>query len=541
ELILRYAPDAPRGVYGDPGRVRQVLVNLVGNAIKFTSEGHVLVDVSWSGSEAGAGRFRMAVEDTGIGIAEDKLLHMFEKFTQADSSTTRNYGGTGLGLSISRELTSLMGGELSVESRLGSGSTFWASLPARLANEIDPAPRLGVPRTVFLVTPCFPLRETLRERLQAMGAHVVATDSASALRERLALEHGRRFDIGLVDYRLGDEELRRIAAWARTAPATLGSVLHLMAPMMLRDEATLQLGEGYERVFAKPLRERRLFDLLAAEPRAVQGPRPSSEATHAEIAPAHVLLVEDEPVNQKVASSMLRRLGHHVDIVGNGEQAVERLLSREGGHYDVVFMDCQMPVLDGYEATRRIRHAEQGGNRPHQVIVALTASALESDREKCVAAGMDDFLAKPIRLEDIGRALARWVGSAPEPWEAPHTAETRPVKDAFDRDSAFATVGEDEELLWTIVDLFLEGWEELEDRLDQALADADADELKAVAHRLRGSAANVGARAVHRVAGELEPRFAKGDLTVAVQGVAQLKQAMSDFREATHLMRPAGI
>ncbi|MEZ4414423.1 MAG: ATP-binding protein [Gemmatimonadota bacterium] len=539
ELALRYAADAPRGVFGDPGRLRQVLVNLVGNAIKFTAKGHVLVDVSWSASERGAGRFRIAVEDTGIGIAKDKLDRVFEKFTQADSSTTRNYGGTGLGLSISRELSSMMGGALEAESELGLGSTFIVTLPARLAPEIGVAPEVSEARAVLVVSPTRALRESLRERLEGMGAVVLAAADGRALRERMGYEDATRYDHALVDYALGEDALREIAIWLRSTSRGAQVRLNVMAPMMAKDDASLLLGDGYEGVFAKPVRERRLFTLLDTAPLQRGAPVPVEADADVETVLARVLLVEDEPVNQKVAGRMLERLGHRVEIAANGEEAVERLLACEPGHFDLVLMDCQMPVLDGYEATRRIRKAE-AGHRPHQIIVALTASALESDREKCLASGMDDFLAKPIRLEDLNQTVARWVGWTPDE-TTPLTTPEEAVDPAFDRDAAFATVGEDEELLWTIVDLFLSGWDELEQRLDRGLEEADAGELRAVAHRLRGSAANVGARAIHRIAGDLEPRFAKGDLTCAVTGVSELKAAVSAFRDASGRLRPAGI
>jgi len=537
ELIVQYASDAPRGIWGDSGRLRQVLINLVGNAIKFTSEGHVLIDISWSASDRGAARFRLAVEDTGIGVSHEKLDKIFEKFTQADSSTTRNYGGTGLGLSISRELSELMGGELSAESHVGVGSTFAIDLPAKLAEEIDPAPRLAQPRSVLVITPSDSLRKSLHAKLQSMGADVVSVPRLEALKTRVAFDTQLHFDVGLIDIGLGPYDLRSVVQWSGQTGLARTMDLAVMAPMGLRDEATLYLGDGFKSVFLKPVREKRLIDLLHVDMKRAPDIQPPNPHPARAAISARVLLVEDEPVNRKVAGTMLERLGHQVEIAENGEIAVDRILSNEPGHYQVVLMDCQMPVLDGFEATRRIRRAENQGPH-HQVIVALTASALESDQEKCRACGMDDFLAKPIRLEDLSAIVDKWSGRGDEDIVELEVA-SGPAPTAFDLKGALKTVGGDEELLWTIVDLFLEGWTELSPRLDEALVDASAEDLRAVTHRLSGSAANVGAIEVRRVAAELEPKFANGDLTAAVEGVASLKGAMEAFQREIEPLRPS--
>ncbi len=560
ELVTRFRPQTPRYVWGDPNRMRQILTNLVGNAIKFTSTGHVVLDFEWTSRGPKEGTLRASVIDTGIGIDADKLERIFEKFTQADSSTTRVYGGTGLGLSISRQLAHLMGGELRADSIPGRGSTFFVELPIEVDD--DPTSEIQTPnlrgRRVGIVVKSAAARQALKESLDSYGAYTVAAPDPDALGTLLAASVVDT-RLVIVDFDFGRQTATHVARWLRASAADVRLVL--LCTMADRSDATALLGTEYDDILLKPVRERRLFkaidptdDLLVDV-----GPVPeeldsgSNEALSAageqQIGPAsRILLVEDEPVNRMVASQMLKRLGHNVDVAENGAEAIELLEGSPDATYDLVFMDCQTPVMDGFEATRQIRAREKAVNLPRTTIVALTASALEGDREKCLAAGMDDYLAKPIRVEDIEAVLAKWIhpepladaaGTGPEEASfAKEAADSRqeieptPAVPAFDQDKAMTQLAGDWSLFWTIADLFVEGLPEVEARLEEAAARSNIEGLKQAAHFLKGGASNVGAESTRALAAKLEEQALTGTVDDAVGQVARIKEAARDYIDA---------
>ncbi len=410
ELVMRYASDTQRQLIGDKGRIRQVLTNLVGNAFKFTEQGHVLVDVRGRYADDGAYEMEIAVEDTGIGIPEDRLDMIFDKFTQAEGSTTRRFGGTGLGLAISQRLVELMGGSIEATSEVGHGSRFSFRLPLRPATPADlgdEAPVFKEPGTLeekrlLLIEQGDVMRTVLAEQLAFWGIDVVVCENAAAGAETLrrATAAEQPFDIALLDAGSHACEDACLSPLLRTGAAHVA----ILTPSLQETQDLRE--EGHENVLTKPIAPSVLRATLAsvvgrARPtvRALP-PTPAPEPAEAEVLDAHILLVEDNPVNRKVACVLLTKMGCEVDTVEDGRAAVEQVRTT---HYDLVLMDCQMPVMDGFEATRRIRALD--GPAAAIRITAMTANAMSGDRERCLDAGMDGYLSKPVNQDALREAI----------------------------------------------------------------------------------------------------------------------------------------
>ena len=423
DFILRFSPKTPSRVVGDPGRIRQILINLSGNAVKFTTKGHVYLSVESEDPTGEQARLRFSVSDTGIGIPASKLGHIFEPFTQADASTTRKYGGSGLGLSISKQLVVLMGGEMGVDSKVGEGSRFWFILPLPVdltppeAGPIDMDMTgvrvLGVdnnPTSLFV----------LREQLNSWG---LRNDSSSSAADALKLLHAAQFagdpyQIAILDQQMPGMDGEELARTIKADAQLKNTVLVLITSSGLRGDAARMKEAGFSAYLTKPARESELLNALitvwgnqksgssaqlvtrhsVAEGRATifQG-EPAQP-----IFRARVLIVEDNAVNQMVAARLLEKLGCRVDVAANGQEAVEMVGLLP---YDAIFMDCQMPEMDGFEATQEIRRREGAG--VHRPIIAMTANAMQGDRERCLDAGMDDYVSKPIRKADLTETLER--------------------------------------------------------------------------------------------------------------------------------------
>jgi PAS domain S-box-containing protein len=443
-LVASVANDVPWRVRGDVGRLRQVLTNLVGNAVKFTEIGEVVVAATLAeaatdptpadGAAAPAPAWstvvlRFEVRDTGIGIPPEARARLFQPFSQADSSTTRRYGGTGLGLVISQRLVELMGGEIGVDSAPGRGSTFWFTIRFAPAAPLDPALHAALRGLRALVVDSQAARrDFLREAMTSWGVVVeAATDAETALAMlREAATRGTPYALVLVQRRLAGEDGLALVRAVGADPA-LGAARPILLVQQGRDRrGEVAATPGLAAVLREPIRQSQLFETLLqvlgsapstagagtdrAEPpsagvetdRAV-GPPAASPAAAA----GRILVAEDSAMNQLVALGMLRKLGYRADTVGDGREALEAL-SRIP--YAAVLMDCQMPELDGFEATREIRRRE--GTARHTPVIAMTANAMQGDRERCLAAGMDDYVAKPVRAAELAAALARWVAPA---------------------------------------------------------------------------------------------------------------------------------
>ena len=434
ELILRFSPETPARVIGDPGRIRQILINLSGNAVKFTTKGHVYLSVECEERTGEQARLRFSVADTGIGIPAGKLGNVFERFTQADASTTRKYGGTGLGLSISKQLVELMGGKMGVESKVGEGSRFWFSLPLPVdLTPPDTAPinmdMTGVrvlsvddnPTNLFV----------LHEQLNSWG---LRNDSSSCAEDALNLLRAAQsvcdpYQIAILDRQMPTMDGEELARTIKADAELKNTLLVLLTSIGVRGEAARMKEAGFSAYLTKPARESQLLNTLVTVwgnrkgvPSAQFVTRHSVADGRATIFPAEptgpifrarVLIVEDNAVNQMVAARLLEKLGCRVDVAANGREAVEMVGLL---HYDAIFMDCQMPEMDGFEATQEIRRRE--GSSIHLPIIAMTANAMRGDRERCLDAGMDDYVSKPVRKEDLTEALKRHIPKNVKPIEA---------------------------------------------------------------------------------------------------------------------------
>jgi signal transduction histidine kinase/CheY-like chemotaxis protein len=439
EVIVRFPPETPHRLIGDPGRLRQILINLAGNAIKFTARGHVVIAVECLEQSADAARLKLEVSDTGIGIAAERLSEIFDRFSQADASTTRHYGGTGLGLAISSELVALMGGEMGVESEVGVGTTFWMTveLPRDPRPAEPPATEECLEQLRVLAVDDNELNlQIFAEQTRKAGIRLAVASSGEVALEALtaAVEEGDPFHIVVLDYLMPEMDGAEVARRVRDDERLRKSVTVVMLSSVgQRGKAREFADLGVAAYLTKPMRQQEILPALAtAWTQRCQGrssvpliSRRSILEARSNARPAagngsgggrstdqllpRILLVEDNLVNQKLASHMLDKIGCSVDVAGNGVQALERLAQ---GSYDVVLMDCQMPEMDGFEATRRIRGGEVDSRR-RIPIVALTASAMIEDRQRCLDAGMDDFLSKPIRRQALATAVERWTGDCP--------------------------------------------------------------------------------------------------------------------------------
>jgi len=421
EIASLIQHDVPRGLVGDPLRLRQVLMNLVGNAIKFTERGEVSLNAA---REVRAGRewLRVEVRDTGIGISSEARARLFGAFEQADGSTTRRFGGTGLGLAISKKLVGLMGGEIGVDSTPGAGSTFWFSIPI-----VDPSanaplqlPQLDALRglRVLIVDDNATNRRVLELQCAGWGLRTALAGGALEALEllRRAQGAGERFALVLVDQAMPEVDGLEFALALRSERTLVAPPLILLSSMLETGDAARLSAIGFAACLNKPVREQRLLECIrtvlcgaaAASASAASAPAPVLPVTDATLTRTgmrrrpSVLLAEDNPVNRRVAVRMLESLGYAVDVASNGAEAVEALTRRE---YLLVFMDCHMPVLDGLEATRRVRALEPELGRRHR-IVAVTASAMEDDERRCLEAGMDAYISKPFKTADLERVIA---------------------------------------------------------------------------------------------------------------------------------------
>ena len=514
EFALQIAPKTPQHVIGDPGRMRQILLNLVDNAIKFTERGHILVEVACRELGSDSALVALSVEDTGIGIPTDKQGILFDKFTQADASTSRKYGGTGLGLAISKRLAKLMGGEVGLVSEPGHGSKFWFTVRLQLDPSTAPAERttLGtVPARVLIVDDNNVCRRVLSERLSALGVrHTAVADAGSALTAlRQAVADGDPFWGAFVDFIMPGftgEDLGRAIKGDRSIQQTR---LVMITAGNLRAEHDRFKAAGFAKALIKPIRREELVIALdefsgmaGAKPMTVKSVTPVSTYDGPELYPCRVLVAEDNVNNQLVARALLEKFGCHVDVAANGLEAVRMLESFE---YDLVFMDCLMPEMDGYAAATKVRRREAHGRRIP--IIAFTANVAVGEREKCIAAGMDDYVSKPVSVGSLRAAVERW-GKPAAPASLP----------VMKLDQALARLGDDRDLFVVLAGSFIARQSDLMGRLLQAIQAGDSDGARINAHSIKGCAGMLDAIAFTAAAAKIEKSAAAGD-TKALPGL----------------------
>jgi two-component system sensor histidine kinase/response regulator len=527
ELALRMSPETPDAVVGDAGRLRQVVINLVGNALKFTERGEVVLEVGEAAGEAARRDDRIVlhcrVRDTGIGIPADKHQRIFEAFAQADGSTTRVYGGTGLGLTISAKLVRMMGGRIWLESEPGKGSTFHFTVELGRSNAVRRA-AAGASRAlagldVLVVDDNATNRMILQEMLVRLGMRPeTVADGASALARLVeAAEAGRRIPVILLDGNMPDLDGYGTAAAIRGDPRLAGAVILMLTSAGRLDDVQRGRALAIAAQVTKPIRQEELYGAItrALGARSEAG-EPADGGATPRSRPLRILVAEDNPVNQQLATGLLNRRGHSVTVAENGQMAVE-LSGRD--RFDVILMDVQMPVMEGFEATRLIR-AREGDTGPgeHIPIIALTARAMKGDRELCLAAGMDEYLTKPLRASELYATVDRLAGGhgAAEP-SAPTPEETSALLERFQGDR---------ELLRIVAVSFLEYLPELLGTLDRALAEGDLDAVHRTAHSLKGSVGNFDHAAAFETAMRLERQARAGEADQVAETSAELHRAI---------------
>ena len=489
ELIVTIEPGTPKQVRGDPGRLRQMILNLAGNAVKFTHEGHITINVSSAPDEFGQMTLTVAVTDTGIGIPPDRLDRLFKSFSQIDSSTTRYYGGTGLGLSIVRSLAGLMGGDAGVKSEPGIGSTFWVKVKIEPACEQPQLEPLGRGKRVLIVDDLEPSRDSLAKKLGLFEFESVAVESVDAALS--LLKKDRRFDVVLADEHMPMRGGMELLAALRADPRFAHLPLILLTLFGAeRDEMEPVLRPNA--VGLKPIRAAMLAGLvdqvLTGKAPQVGAPKMITENMPT-FSGSKILLVEDNPVNQRVAQRLLQKLSARVTVANNGEEALARLAAAS---FDLVLMDCQMPVMDGFTATRRIRELEQQrGTGKRLPIIALTANVMSEDREQCAAAGMDAHLGKPIEPKHMIDALSRFL-------------KEEAVPPAVDLEALRQITGGDAEFERELADTFVASGDQALADIIAALKTNDYDTVRKRAHALKGASANIHAVGLSTVASNLE-------------------------------------
>ncbi len=539
ELIAHCDPGVPPRLVGDEARLRQILLNLGSNAVKFTEHGEIVITASVAGQEGHRLRVRFEVTDTGIGIETEAQRTLFDSFTQADVSTTRRYGGTGLGLAICKSLTEAMGGSIGVVSAPGRGSTFWFEVPMPVAAEQarpgpDPHPLQG--RRVLVVDDNATHRLVLQSQLSEWDLRPDVVGHPGAVLPLLgaARDAGHPYPLAVLDLGLPGIDGLALARQIAADPTLAATRVVLLSAGPEIDPATLRAA-GVDRVLSKPVRSSALLDLLLdlvpaapAEVAAHAGPAAPVVAAGAR---GRVLVVEDNRISQVVAEGLVSRLGYQVDVVGNGAEAVETVATTA---YTVVLMDCHMPVLDGFAATAQIRRGEDGEGRVP--IIALTAATTTEERARCRDAGMDGFLAKPLDVTELGSVLARFArpeqGTPPsDDREERPTDEARAVLDP-ERLLMLRSLGPDDGrgLLGSVAEAFASATPRLLTTIRAATDGHDGPGLRRAAHELAGSAANLGALRVADLARRIEGAADSGGADLAL--VDRLETEFDDARRS---------
>ena len=544
EFICLVDPSVPTRLLGDPTRLRQILTNLVGNAIKFTDEGSIELSVMPVGGDSGQRvELEFTVKDTGIGIPESEREGLFQPFTQVDSSSTREHGGTGLGLAISSQLTRMMGGSLDFDSEVGVGSAFKVRIPFEQARQVVPDEReieLLRGKRLLVVNPRPAERRVVKVYARHLGLEVEEAEGPKDALRKLheANELGRSFDVALLERDMPGVDGKEFASRVKSDLGLRRTRLVLVNRLGQADKATSMARAGLDAWITKPISAYKLrtalvhvLEELVDEERTFVGRAPQATASEPS-REIKVLLVEDNAVNQRVASMLLAKYGCDVQVARNGKEAVGMV---EGAAFDIVFMDCQMPVMNGFEATQAIRELADPERRTIP-IVAMTANAMTGDRERCLMMGMDDYLSKPVQKQELGRMLRKWVEGRTETRSDEGSAMKESHDDVLDSQviaSLRELGGEDDPGLFVeLVQLFLDDTPTRMEDLVNAFENADADGLERAAHALKSSAANLGATVLSTLFREIESAGREKDLGRAESLLAESRKEFARVEDA---------
>jgi len=552
ETLFTIAPDVPRVVRGDPNRLSQILMNLLSNAIKFTEMGEVLTQVSLLHQTENTVLLLFEVQDTGVGIEPEAQKWVFEDFYQADSTTTRKYGGTGLGLAIAKRLATIMEGDVGVVSEPGQGSRFWfTACFDRVATQPKgkfEASGLLADLKVLVVDDKATNRFNLRHQLSIWGVENQTVDNGAQALEALqiAAGQGRPYQVAILEMNMPDMDGLTLVRTIKADPAIATVALIMLtspgAPSSPREADK----EDIATCLSKPVRYSQIYNALLAVVRksfeALQS-LPEEPGTAKGRFTGRILLAEDNPVNQEVGRAMLQHLGCHVDTANSALEALEAL---ERQHYDLVFMDCQMPSMDGYEATRVIREKEAAAQSKVRVpIVALTAQAMEGDREKCLAAGMDDYLGKPFTQQQCQEVLEIWLQEkspaspiaaelSGEPDHSGTKAGTSPLDAKMLESIRALEKAGSPELLNRVIQVYIDECQRLLAELGEAAGGGDQETMRQVAHRLKSSSANLGAHTLADLFKQLEVLARENFLADARELVSEILSEYHRVQEALH-------
>ncbi|HZN99765.1 MAG TPA: response regulator [Burkholderiales bacterium] len=534
ELACSLPADLVTNVRGDPLRLGQILTNLVGNAIKFTEQGSVVIRVASFEESAKKVTMRFDVTDTGVGISPDAQSRIFDEFSQADGSTTRKHGGSGLGLAISKQLVEMMGGAIHVESALGAGSTFWFTASFEKQDDVRAAPMGMLTGVRALIVESTAInRGILQSQMSNWGMtnRVASTPQQAIEQLAQAAARGAPYDLAIIDLGLPGMDSLELARTIR-ARADISKVRLVMLTRRQVDIRNAR-DAGYDACLAKPVRQTVLYECLvnvmAGQPQeTVTAPAPSEPVNTAPPGlRGNILLVEDNLINQQVALGILQIQGYNVTVVSNGREALD---AHEQGTFDLILMDCHMPEMDGFEATREIRGRERASTGRRMPIIALTANAMAQDREECLNAGMDDHLSKPFSMQTLQDMLDRWMpkaasvsaheaAPAPRAGGKPGEAIERPVLEQL---AKVLTNGKPE-LLCRVINLYLAESPKLVQKLKQAVVAADAPEIARAAHSLKSSSGNVGAKVLSGYCEDIEACSRRADTEGARRVLAKIE------------------
>jgi two-component system, sensor histidine kinase and response regulator len=541
ELLVFIEPEVPTRLLGDSSRLRQILLNLAGNAAKFTESGEISIRVKrdFAGPREG---IRFEVRDTGIGIPENKRNLLFHPFSQVDASTSRRYGGTGLGLSIVRMLVDMLGGTLGVDSVEGQGSCFWFTAALEQQSGVKRPRSLSLAGWRILVVDDNKASRSLIMELLALwkASAAEAADAEAALN---LMRNEDPFDAVLVDLEMPEIDGEQLGILIHEDPDWAGTPCVLLTPQRLAADGKRWRGLGFAANVTKPVKQGELGACLAsilgygpaqAPAATISSPSATSREQRQRL---RLLVVEDNEINQQVALGVLENLGYRADVVADGRSALRILAERD---YDLVLMDCQMPEMDGYEATRQIRRPDTAVRNHLIPIVATTAHAMTGDREKCLAAGMNDYITKPIRPAAVEQAIDRWTAGGPASVPSrvedalappPHPVPSPAVR-AFDSEDFVERLLGNETLARRIVRGFVDDIPRQIALLAQAVNDLDAGAFRLVAHSIKGAAANVGGLELEQIARTLEQTASVGDLAAAVAHLPELEACFERVRPA---------